>query len=103
MKKLADISEIRFKTELKTENEVILEVVGYLRDAAWSLESEKTNYFPESFKVDIKLFAKRDPDLMAAQVIKGFQKEIPLVFSKKGKWTVKCNTKIIEVEIKEQS
>lgn len=101
MKKLADISELRFNTEPKAEEEVILVVVGYLRDAAWSLESEKINYSIESFEVDIKLFAKRDPNLMAAQVIKGFQKEIPLIFREKGKWTVKCNTKMITVEIKE--
>ncbi len=101
MKKLADISELRFKTEPKVDEEVILEIVGYLRDAAWNLESEKIYYSPEILEVDIKLFAKRNPDLMAAQVIKGFQKEISLNFSKKGKWTVKCNRKIIETEIKE--
>jgi hypothetical protein len=101
MKKLADISDLKFNTEPKVEEEVILVVFGYLRDAAWSLESEKIYYSPESFEVDIKLFAKRDSNLMAAQVIKGFQKEIPLIFDKKGKWTVKCNTKIMEVEIKE--
>jgi len=99
MKKLADISELNLKTEPKVGEELILEIIGYLRDAAWKLEPEKIQYSPESFFIEIKLYANRDPSLMAAQVIKGFQKKIPLVFSKKGKWTVKCNTKSIEVKI----
>lgn len=101
MRRLADISELTFKTEPKKEEEVILEVVGFLRDAGWNLEPEKVKCSPESFEISITMFAKRDPNLMAAQVIKRFQKEIPLVFDKKGKWTVKCNIKTIKVDIKE--
>jgi len=55
MKKLADISELRLKTEPKVEEEVILVVGGYLRDTAWILETEKIHFSLENFEVDINL------------------------------------------------
>ncbi|NPD88459.1 MAG: hypothetical protein HGN29_07030 [Asgard group archaeon] len=99
--KAASITELIFQEEIKRGVQTTLIVKGYLGDPSWKLLPETLDFDEDRKIVKIRLFAKKEPNTIAIQVIKDFKKEFLLTFLSGGKWTVHCNTKSIEIEVEE--
>ena len=93
------ITSISFGVPPTIKVESNLEIEGYLPDAAWELLEEKISIDETEKIVFIRIDGKRDPNLMAAQVVRNFKKSIPLVFDSGGKWKIQCNDKNLEIVI----
>ncbi|MCG3220649.1 MAG: hypothetical protein H7641_04650 [Candidatus Heimdallarchaeota archaeon] len=99
--KAANITEIIFQKEMKQGAVTTLNVKGYLGDPSWKLLPETMTLDEDRRIVTIRMIAEKDPKAIAIQVIKDFEREISLTFPLSGKWTVRCNTKSIEIEVKD--
>ena len=97
--KMANVTEITFLDNPKKGIETNLLVKGYFGDPSWELLPEKIVYDKENRIVRIRIFARRDPKTITIQVIKEFEKEIPLIFQVGGEWIVRCNTESITIEV----
>jgi hypothetical protein len=101
--KAAKIDEIFFNEIVKKGVESTLIVKGYLGDPSWKLLPETVVFDEKQRKVSIKLIAEKDPNAIAIQVIKEFEKDIPLLFNLAGKWFINCNMNILELDVEEES
>jgi len=97
--KPAPITEFLIQEITENEKKIVLKIEGYLADSASKLQDEKIKIDENQKIVFVKILIKRDPKVMAMQVIRRFSKEIPIVFPSKGKWTIRCNDKELETEI----
>ncbi|MCG3215727.1 MAG: hypothetical protein KAS63_03360 [Candidatus Heimdallarchaeota archaeon] len=97
--KFAPLSKISFQKQPQKNLEVILVVKGYLPDSASQLKDEEVLMNENEKEVHIKILIQRDPSVMAMQVIRNFVKEIPLIFTREGKWKIKCNDKTLETDV----
>ncbi len=93
------IKSISFNSPPKINTEAMLEIEGYLPDAAWELLEEQISIDETEKIIIVRIIGKRDPHLMAAQVVRKFQKTIPLVFKTEGKWKIQCNDKNLEIVV----
>ena len=93
------IKGMNFNTPPVINTEIMLEIEGYLPDAAWELLEEKVSIDEIEKSIFIRIDGKRDPMLMAAQVVRTFKKNIPLVFKTGGKWKIQCNDKNLEIVV----
>ncbi len=99
--KAVNITEITFQDETKKGALTTLNIKGYLGDPSWKLLQETIVLDEDRRIVTIRIFAEKDPKSIAIQVIKDFEKEISLTFPLSGKWSVRCNTNSIEIEVKD--
>ena len=93
------ISNLFFRSPPVINTEAILEVEGYLPDAAYELLEEKVSIDKTERIVIVRINGKRDPNLMAAQVVRNFKKDIPITFEIGGNWKIQCNDKNLEITI----
>jgi len=98
-KKAAKVDEISFNDSVKAGVEVKLNVKGYLGDPSWKLLPETIDLNEERKIISIKLFAEKKPDAIVIQVIKKFEKSIPLVFPVAGRWSILCNQVSLEFDV----
>ncbi|MHA1954885.1 MAG: hypothetical protein ACW96U_13165 [Candidatus Heimdallarchaeaceae archaeon] len=99
--KAANITEMIFQDDIKKGALIILYVKGYLGDPSWKLLPETIVFDEDRRMVTIRIFAEKNPKAIAIQVIKDFEKEISFTFPLSGKWTVRCNTNSMEIEVKD--
>ncbi|MHA1224661.1 MAG: hypothetical protein ACTSSG_14105 [Candidatus Heimdallarchaeaceae archaeon] len=97
--KLATILQMKLVPPSSGKMKTILQIKGTLPDKAWRLEHEKVTINEYEKKVEVKIFASRDPTIMAAQVMVNFTKEIPLELKSKGQWKIDCNNFSININI----
>lgn len=97
--RLVPITRMSIHTPLEVSSEIFIEIEGYLPDPAWEMFREQVSIDETKQVVSIKIYGKRDPSLMAAQVVKNFRKSISLILKTKGKWIIQCNDKNLEIEI----
>ena len=99
--KVANITEITLQDEIRKGALTILNVKGYLGDPSWKLLPETIVFDEDRRIVTIRIIAEKNPKAIAIQVIKDFEKEVSFTFPLCGKWTVRCNTNSMEIEVKD--
>ncbi len=97
--RLVPVTRMLIHTPPEVGSEFSIEIEGYLPDPAWEILREQVSIDKSKQVVSIRIYGKRDPNLMAAQVIKNFRKSISLILKTKGKWIIQCNDKNLEIEI----
>ena len=99
LQKLASIRAIQLSPSPCAGEETTLFIEGMLSDPAWEITRESIDIDAPKNKIWVRIWAKRDPNLMAAQVIKNFVKEIKFVFPHAGEWIVQVNDKNLETVV----
>ena len=97
--KLANITRISLPQHPKVGLETILIAEGYLSDPAWEFSKESVDSDLTANKIIVRIWVKRDPSLMAAQVTKNFAKEIKFSIPHKGNWKIQVNDKNLEISV----
>lgn len=97
--RLVPITKMLIHTPPEVGIEFYIEIEGYLPDPAWEMLREQISIDETKQVVSIKIYGRRDPNLMAAQVVKNFRKSISLILKTKGKWIIQCNDKNLKIEI----
>jgi hypothetical protein len=97
--KLANIENISFLKYPNAGLETTLVIKGYLSDPAWEFNRESLDIDETTNKITVRIWVKRDPTLMAAQVTKNFVKEIKITVPHSGKWKIQVNDKNLEIEV----
>lgn len=97
--KPARINRIEVQETIKHGEEVPIIINGILTDSAWDLSDEKILIDEEEQRVSIALIANKKPGVKGLDVITNFSREAKIIFSKKGKWVIKCNNVEISVHV----
>ena len=99
LQKLANISSFDFNSKPVVGVESILTIEGMLSDPAWEVQEENIEMDIDRSVVVIRIWVKRDPNLMAAHVIKKFVKKVKITFPHSGEWKIQVNDKNLETVI----
>ena len=97
--KPASITSFDFQEKPVANEKSVLMVEGMLSDPAWELKPENIEVDSNNNKIMVRIWATRDPSLMAAQVLKRFAKEIEITFLHAGSWKIQVNDKNLEVVV----
>lgn len=96
LQKLANITQFNFVSTPVKGEEITLFIEGMLSDPAWEIQRESVDINNPKNKISVKIWIKRDPNVMAAQVTKKFVKEVKITFPHAGKWIIQVNDKNLE-------
>ena len=94
------ITDLIFTDETIANRENNLTIKGELPDTAWKVGKIKIDIRENQKKVIVSVFASRDPNLMAAQVVVRFKENVKIIFPSEGKWIIICNNNEVEVKVK---
>ncbi len=98
--RLANVTEINVKSEIKAKKTTIVEIRGKLGDTGWQFSEEKVSIDKNTNVLSISLTIFKKPGMVGMDVITDFVKEINLTFPHKGSWKIHCNKHEIDVEVR---